>query len=74
MLKLLESLLKIFKICLKQRNNMVLATALMMGKTQKFKNGVITIGFTKEYNFHKQRLEKEEYRKTINESIFRSIK
>lgn len=52
---------------LKQKNNMVLATALMMGKVQKFQNGVITIGFTKEYNFHKQRLEKEEYRKIMND-------
>jgi DNA polymerase-3 subunit gamma/tau len=52
---------------LKQKNNMVLATALMMGKVQKFQDGVITIGFTKEYNFHKQRLEKEEYRKIIND-------
>lgn len=52
---------------LKQKNNMVLATALMMGKVEKFQNGVITIGFTKEYNFHKQRLEKEEYRKIVND-------
>lgn len=52
---------------LKQKNNMVLATALMMGKIQKFQNGIITIGFTKEYNFHKQRLEKEEYRKVVND-------
>ena len=52
---------------LKQKNNMVLATALIMGKVQKFQDGVITIGFTKEYNFHKQRLEKEEYRKIIND-------
>lgn len=52
---------------LKKKNNMVLATALMMGKIQKFQNGIITIGFTKEYNFHKQRLEKEEYRKVVND-------
>ncbi len=57
---------------LKQRNNIVLATALMMGKVQKFQNGVITVGFTKEYNFHKQRLEREEYRKAIND-IFSEV-
>lgn len=57
---------------LKQKNNMVIATALMMGKVQKFKNGVITVGFTKEYNFHKQRLEREEYRKIIND-IFSEV-
>lgn len=57
---------------LKQKNNMVLATALMMGKVSAFSNGIITISFTKEYNFHKLRLEREEYRKVIND-IFSEV-
>ncbi|MEG1257128.1 DNA polymerase III subunit gamma/tau [Clostridium sp.] len=59
---------------LKQKNNIVLATALMMGKVQGFNNGVITIGFTKQYNFHKLRLEKDEYRKTINDIFSDALK
>ncbi|MEG2291561.1 MAG: DNA polymerase III subunit gamma/tau [Clostridium sp.] len=59
---------------LKQKNNIVLATALMMGRVQGFSNGVITIGFTKQYNFHKLRLEKDEYRKTINDIFSEALK
>lgn len=52
---------------LKQKNNMVLATALMMGRVSGFNKGVITINFSKEYNFHKIRLEKDEFRKLVND-------
>ena len=54
---------------LKQRNNMVLASALMMGKIESFSNGVITIVFNKQYNFHKMRLEKDEQRRIVNEAF-----
>lgn len=54
---------------LKQRNNMVLASALMMGKIENFNNGVVTIAFSKQYNFHKMRLEKDEQRRIVNEAF-----
>lgn len=57
---------------LKQKNNMVLATALMMGRITEFNKGIITITFTKEYNFHKVRLERDEYKKVVNQ-IFSEI-
>lgn len=52
---------------LKQKNNIVLATALMMGRVTNFDKGIITITFSKEYNFHKVRLEKDEFRKVVND-------
>lgn len=57
---------------LKQRNNMVLSTALMMGKITGFDKGVISITFTKEYNFHKVRLERDDHRRIIND-IFSEV-
>jgi len=57
---------------LKARKNMVLATALMMGHVAACKEGIITIGFDKDYSFHKNRLEKEDSRKVI-ESIFAEV-
>ena len=57
---------------LKQKNNMVLATALMMGRVSEFNKGVITISFDREYNFHKNRLEKDEFRKLVND-VFSEI-
>lgn len=57
---------------LKARKNMVLATALMMGHVTGCQEGIITIGFDKDYSFHKNRLEKEDSRKVI-ESIFAEV-
>lgn len=57
---------------LKQKNNMVLATALMMGRITEFNKGIITITFAKEYNFHKVRLERDEYKKVVNQ-VFSEI-
>lgn len=54
---------------LKQRNNMVLASALMMGRIENFSNGIITIAFDKQYNFHKMRLEKDEQRRIVNDAF-----
>lgn len=57
---------------LKARKNMVLATALMMGEVVSCDNGVITIGFEKDYSFHKNRLEKDESRKVMD-NIFSEV-
>ncbi|MCT8978733.1 DNA polymerase III subunit gamma/tau [Clostridium sp. CX1] len=57
---------------LKNRRQMVLFTALTMGNAVKCENGVITILYTKDYAFHKQRFEKEENRKILEE-IFSDI-
>ncbi|MPM51088.1 hypothetical protein SDC9_97834 [bioreactor metagenome] len=57
---------------LKARKNMVLATALMMGEVISCINGVITIGFEKDYSFHKNRLEKDDSRKVID-NIFSEV-
>ncbi|MBP2023891.1 DNA polymerase-3 subunit gamma/tau [Clostridium punense] len=57
---------------LKARKNMVLATALMMGEVISCINGVITVGFEKDYSFHKNRLEKDDSRKVID-NIFSEV-
>ena len=54
---------------LKQKNNMVLASALMMGKVESYSSGVITIVFGSQFNFHKTRLEKDEHRRVVNEAF-----
>ncbi len=59
---------------LKQKNNMVLASALMMGKIDSFNNGVVTIVFTKQFNFHKVRLERDEQRRLVNEAFSEVLK
>lgn len=57
---------------LKARKNMVLATALLMSEVVSCENGLITIGFEKNYSFHKNRLEKDENKKII-ENIFEEV-
>lgn len=60
---------KDIQLVLKQKNSMVVSAALMMGKITSFNKGVITITFSKEFNFHKVRLEKDESRRTVNETF-----
>ncbi|HBC96108.1 MAG TPA: DNA polymerase III subunit gamma/tau [Clostridium sp.] len=56
----------------KSRHQMVLFAALTTGKPVKCDRGIITIKYGKDYSFHKQRLEKDENRKIVNE-IFSGV-
>lgn len=56
----------------KARRQMVLFAALTTGEVVKCENGIITIRYQKDYAFHKQRLEKEENKKVV-EDIFSDI-
>lgn len=56
----------------KSRRQMVLFAALTQGNVIKCENGLITLQYDRNYAFHKQRLEKEENRKLI-EDIFSDI-
>ncbi|MFL0197037.1 DNA polymerase III subunit gamma/tau [Clostridium sp. WILCCON 0269] len=56
----------------KSRHYMVLFAALTTGQIVKCEKGIITIEYGKDYAFHKQRLEKEE-NKRIVEQIFSEI-
>lgn len=56
----------------KSRRQMVLFAALTQGNVAKCENGLITIQYDANYAFHKQRLEKEENRKLV-EDIFSDI-
>lgn len=57
---------------LKARRQMVLFAALTTGEVVNCENGIITIQYKKDYAFHKERLEKEE-NKRILEDIFSEI-
>lgn len=57
---------------LKARRQMVLFAALTTGEVINCENGIITIQYKKDYAFHKERLEKEE-NKRILEDIFSEI-
>lgn len=56
----------------KSRRQMVLFAALTTGEVVRCENGVITIGYDKTYAFHKQRLEKDENRRIVEE-VFADI-
>lgn len=56
----------------KARRQMVLFAALTTGEVVKCENGIITIQYKKDYAFHKQRLEKEENRRLL-EDVFSEI-
>jgi DNA polymerase-3 subunit gamma/tau len=57
---------------LKSKHQMVLFAALTTGKVVKCEKGIITIEYGKEYAFHKQRLEKNENRKIV-EQVFSEV-
>ncbi|WP_368489429.1 DNA polymerase III subunit gamma/tau [Clostridium sp. BJN0013] len=63
-----KDILELFK----SRHHMVLFAALTTGKIVKCEKGVITIEYSKDYAFHKQRLEKQENIKIV-EQIFSEI-
>ncbi|KZL88429.1 DNA polymerase III subunit gamma/tau [Clostridium magnum] len=56
----------------KARRQMVLFAALTTGEVVKCENGIITIRYEKDYGFHKQRLEREENKKIV-EDIFSEL-
>lgn len=56
----------------KARRHMVLFAALTTGEVINCENGIITIQYKSDYAFHKQRLEKEENRRIV-EDIFSEL-
>ncbi|MCH5138332.1 DNA polymerase III subunit gamma/tau [Clostridiaceae bacterium UIB06] len=58
----------------KARRQMVLFAALTTGEVVKCENGVITIRYHRDYAFHKQRLEKEENKKIVEEIFSELLK
>jgi DNA polymerase III, subunit gamma and tau len=56
----------------KARRQMVLFAALTTGEVIKCESGIITIRYEKDYSFHKQRLEREENKKIV-EDIFSEL-
>ncbi|MHC6178326.1 DNA polymerase III subunit gamma/tau [Clostridium sp. JNZ X4-2] len=56
----------------KSKHQMVLFAALTTGKAVKCERGIITIEYGKDYSFHKQRLERDENRKIV-EQVFSDI-
>lgn len=71
----LEKLKKFWKDILetfKARRHMVLYASLITGELAACKNGVITIKYEKQYAFNKQRLEKDQSKKIVEE-IFSDI-
>lgn len=58
----------------KARRQMVLFAALTTGEVIKCENGIITIRYHRDYAFHKQRLEKEENKKIVEEIFSELLK
>ncbi|WP_446898192.1 DNA polymerase III subunit gamma/tau [Clostridium sp. LBM24168] len=56
----------------KARHQMVIFAALTTGELEKCINGIITIKYSKNYAFHKQRLEKSENQKIV-ELVFSDV-
>lgn len=56
----------------KNRRQMVIYASIVTGRLSECKNGVITIKYDKKFAFNKERLEKEDYRRTIN-GVFSEI-
>lgn len=59
---------------IKARRMMVIFASLMTGEVVDVRDGVVTIRFEEEYAFNKQRLEKEEYRKAVEEAFSSALK
>lgn len=51
----------------KSRRAMIIYASIVTAKPYSFKNGVITLEYDSIYAFNKARLEREEYKKTVNE-------
>lgn len=71
-LEMVKKSFKDIQQLLKGRKNMVLAAALMVSEVNYVKGNVINIIFSKEYSFHKNRLEKDDSKKIIDD-IFSEI-
>ena len=71
-LEMVKKSFKDIQQLLKARKNMVLAAALMVSEVNYIKGNVINIIFSKEYSFHKNRLEKDDSRQIIND-IFSEV-
>ncbi len=51
----------------KSRRAMIIYASIVTAKPYSFKNGIVTLEYDSTYAFNKARLEKEEYKKTVNE-------
>jgi DNA polymerase-3 subunit gamma/tau len=71
-LEMVKKSFKDIQQLLKGRKNMVLAAALMVSEVNYVKGNVINIIFSKEYSFHKNRLEKDDSKKVIDD-IFSEV-
>jgi len=71
-LEMVKKSFKDIQQLLKGRKNMVLAAALMVSEVNFVKGNVINIIFSKEYSFHKNRLEKDDSKKIIDD-IFSEV-
>lgn len=71
-LEMVKKSFKDIQQLLKGRKNMVLAAALMVSEVNYVKGNVINIIFSKEYSFHKNRLEKDDSKKIIDD-IFSEV-
>ena len=58
----------------KNRRAMVIYASIVPGKPVNCQNGIVTILFADEYKFSKSRLDKEEYRKIINEVFSETLR
>lgn len=59
---------------IKARRLMVIFASLMTGEVIDVKDGVVVIKFDAEYAFNKQRLEKDEYKKAVEEAFSSALK
>jgi len=71
-LEMVKKSFKDIQQLLKGRKNMVLAAALMVSEVNYVKGNIINIIFSKEYSFHKNRLEKDDSKKIIDD-IFSEV-
>ena len=51
----------------KSRRAMIIYASIVTAKPYSFKNGIVTLEYDSIYAFNKARLEREEYKKTVNE-------
>lgn len=59
---------------IKARRMMVIFASLMTGEIVEVKDGVVCIRFEEEYAFNKQRLEKDEYKRAVEEAFSSALK
>lgn len=59
---------------IKARRMMVIFASLMTGEVVEVKDGVVVIKFDAEYAFNKQRLEKDEYKRAVEEAFSSALK